>query len=177
MKKYFSVLMAALLLLLTGCASVTSDIKVDAAADPKARLSGYKTYAWLGAMKLLNDPEHVWEAPKIDVAGDIKYLIDRNLRKRGIMLSKPEDADLDVAFFVGVDMEAMKLKTDPKTRKQLLQNVPEGALVVVLIDAETGYVIWVGKATAEIQENASPELVRERLDYAITEMFRKLPKD
>lgn len=177
MKKFHAVILAAFLLLLAGCASMTSDIKVDAAVDPKARLSGYKTYAWLGSMKLLNDPDQRWEAPKIDVAGDIKYLIDRSLRKRGIMLSKPDKADLAVAFFVGVDMEAMQLKTDPKTKKELLQNVPEGALVVVLIDAETGYVIWVGKATAEIQENASPELVRERLDYAITEMFKKLPKD
>lgn len=175
MKKYYGVLFAAFLLL-TGCASVTSDIKVDTAVDPKAKLSGYKTYAWLGAMKMLNDPNHLWETPKIDVAGDIKYLIDRNMRKHGIMLSKPEDADLAVAFFIGVDMQAMKLKTDPKTKKELLQNVPEGALVVVLIDSETGYVIWVGKATAEIQENASPELVRDRLDYAITEMFKKLPK-
>ena len=177
MKKHYSVMFAAFLLLLTGCASVTSDIKVDTAMDPKAKLSGYKTYAWLGAMKMLNDPKHLWETPKIDVAGDIKYLIDRNMRKHGIMLSKPEDADLGVTFFVGVDMQAMKLKTDPETRKQLLQNVPGGALVVALIDAETGYVVWVGKATAEIQENASPELVRERLDYAITEMFKKLPRD
>jgi len=37
-----------LIFFIVSCANVTSDIKVDAEADPKANIKGYKTYVWLG---------------------------------------------------------------------------------------------------------------------------------
>jgi PBP1b-binding outer membrane lipoprotein LpoB len=172
MKKINVALFAAFFLLLSGCASVTKDIVVDSAKDPKVNLSGYKTYAWLGAANFLNDPNGSWEPPKFDLAGDIKYLIDREMKKRGITLVEAQDADLAVAFFVGVDMDAQKLKKDPKTKVEMLKNIPKGALVVALVDAETGYVVWIGKATADVQQGATTEVVQERLDYAISQMFK-----
>ena len=59
----------------------------------------------------------------------------------------------------------------------VLENVPQAALLVILIDAETGFVIWVGQAEAELNENPSGDLVRTRLGYAVTEMFKLMPKD
>ena len=177
MKKYYTAALTVFILLLSGCASTTKDIVIDTAADPKVKLSGYKTYAWLGATEILNDPNQNWESPNFDLAGDIKYLVDRGMRNRGIVLTQPENADLAVGFFVGVDMAQMKLKKDPDTKVEMLQNVPGGALVIVLIDTSTGYVVWVGKATAEIKTGASDEVVRERLDYAVSQMFKEMPKN
>ena len=170
-------MLAVFIVLLTGCASVTKDIEIDTAVDPKVKLSGYKTYAWMGATEILNDPNQNWETPDFDVAGDIKFLIDREMRKKSITLTQPENADLAVGFFVGIDMAQMKLKKDPNTKVEMLKNVPGGALVVVFIDTSTGYVVWVGKATADLKEGASDEVVRERLDYAVSQMFKKMPKN
>jgi hypothetical protein len=164
------------LLLLTGCASVpTKDIQVDAQADPKANFSGYKTYAWLGAAAIVNDPHGQWEPPQFDSDAEIMFLIDRELRKRG-MSENTTDPDLVIAFAAGIDMEALGLKVDTKTKMDMLENVPQGGLVVVLVDSESGFVIWIGAATAEIQESPDTQTVKARLDYAVTQMLKKLPK-
>ena len=176
MKKLTTLLLTVYIVLLSGCAVFNKDvqdIEVDAITDPKANISGYTSYAWLGAAKILNDPTKKWQPPKIDLTGDIKYLIDRELRKQGIN-SNTENPDLAVAFFVGVDMETMQLKDDPETQGDILDNIPQGALVVALINVETGYVVWLGLAKADIVEGASSELVRKRLDYAVSKMFKLL---
>ncbi|MDO8845107.1 DUF4136 domain-containing protein [Methylicorpusculum sp.] len=176
MKKISLFAMFAFLLLLSGCTSVTSGINVSAEADETVKFSGYKSYAWIGDVAVLDDPENKWQPPKMNVAEDIKFLIDRELRKRGLV-NHAENPDLAVIFFMGVDMEAMKLKTDPKTKKDILKKVPGASLMVALIDAKTEYAIWVGEASSDLTENPSEETLRKRLDYAVTEMFKKLPKD
>ena len=57
----------------------------------------------------------------------------------------------------------------------VLKNVPQGALMVVLIDSDSGFVIWAGAATAEIK-NLGPEASKQRLAFAISDMFKKLPR-
>ena len=172
MNKFYLVLLSTLLLLLTACASVTKDIQVDAKTDPKANLSGYKTYTWLGSAAILNDPEKKWHPPEIQVSDEIKFLIDRELRNKGIILADASEADLAIVFFLGIDMAAMKLKKDPGTNEELLTNVPEGGLIVALIDAESGFVVWLGVAVADYKAGQYTETeVRQRLDYAISRMF------
>lgn len=176
MKKLTILLLTVYIVLLSGCAVFNKDvqdIEVDAVTDPKVDINGYKTYAWLGAANILNDPTQKWQPPKMDVTGDIKYLIDRELRKKGIN-SATSHPDLAVAFFVGVDMEAIELKDDPSTEGDVLENIPQGALVIALIDVQTEYVVWVGVAKAEIVEGASSELIRKRLDYAVSNIFKLL---
>ena len=176
MRKLTTLLLTVTIVLLSGCAVFNTgmqDIKVDAVTDPKANMAGYKTYTWLGAIGGLNDPSKKWQPPSIDISGDIKYLIDRELRKHGIN-SATTNPDLAVAFFVGIDMEAMQLKDDPNTQGDVLENVPQGALVVALIDINTGYAVWRGLAKANIIENISSEQARNRLDYAISKMFKEL---
>ena len=163
-------------MLLAGCASVpTKDIAVDVEIDPKANFSGYKSYAWLGAAAIINDPYGQWEPPTFDADAEIKYLIDRELRKRG-MSQDSIDPDLIVAFAAGIDMAALELKVDPETQMNTLANVPRGGLVIALVDSESGFVIWRGVATADIQEQPDTRTVKARLDYAVTQLFRKLPK-
>jgi uncharacterized protein YceK len=161
---------------LAGCATVpTKDIQVDAQADPRANFSGYKTYAWLGAAAIVNDPYGQWEPPAFDADAEIEFLINRELRKRG-MSENTTDPDLVVAYAAGIDMEALGLRVDPGTEMELVDNMPQGGLLVVLIDSQSGFVVWAGVATAEIQESPDPKTVKARLDYAVTRLFGKLPK-
>jgi len=164
-----------LLLLLAGCASVTKDIRVDAEVDPKVDLTGYKTYAWLGSAQIVVDTIGKWEPPGFDADAEVKWLIDRELRARNV--SRVDDnPDMFVAYVAGIDMDALELKVDPETRREMLDSVPKGALAVVFIDAASGKPVWVGVATADIQETPTDEVVRKRLDYAVKEMFRLLPR-
>ena len=164
------------LMVFVGCATVnTKDIQIEAEADPKANFSGYKSYAWLGAAAILNDPKGQWEPPQFDADMEIKFLIDRELRKRG-MSEDSMNPDLIVAYAAGIDMEALKLKVDPQTKLEMAEEVPQGGLVVVLVDSFSGFVIWVGAAIAEVQEAPDSKTVKARLDYAVTQMFKKLPK-
>ena len=176
MNRKYVLLFVIVVMLLSGCASVpTKDIQVDAQASPKANFSGYKTYAWLGAAAIVNDPYGQWEPLQFDADAEIMFLIDRELRKRG-MSENTAGPDLVIAFAAGIDMEALGLKVDSETKMDMLENVPRGGLVVVLVDSESGFVIWVGVATAELQESPDTQTVKARLDHAVTQMFKKLPK-
>jgi len=165
-----------IMLLVAGCASgVTKDIMVDTDVDPRANLKGYSTYTWLGSAAIAYDPEGKWEPPQFDADAEIKFLIDRELRKHG-MTESSANPDLIVAFAAGIDMATMEIKIDPESNLETLENVPMGALVVALIDGKTGLAIWGGVATAEIQQNPEQDVIKKRLDYAVSSMFKQLPK-
>jgi len=71
-------------------------------------------------------------------------------------------------------MQALKLVKDPYSSQDVLINQPDAALIVVLIDIASKNIIWISKAEAEIQQHIDARLVRKRLDYTITEMFKDL---
>ncbi len=172
-KNYLFLIM---IMFVAGCTSVpTKDINIHVQADSKANLSGYKSYTWLGSAAIINDPSGQWEPPGFDADSEIKYLLDRELRARG-KLESSTAPDMIVAFAAGIDMDALDLKMDPETKIDKLENVPQGGLVVILVDSSTGFVVWVGIATAEIQDDVDAATVKARLDYAVTQMMRQLPK-
>jgi hypothetical protein len=161
--------------LLIGCSSIPKDdIEIQADRDPKANFSGYKTYGWLGSIGIVTDPEGTWEPPQFDADAEIVFLMNRELRGRG-MTETDSDPDMLVAYALGVDMSALKIKQDPEHKLATLENVPQTALVVALIDTDTEFVIWASIATGEYK-NLEPQVAKQRLEYAITKMFNKLPR-
>ena len=174
MNKYRIAFIGAILLA-AGCVnSATKDIMVETDADPKANFQGYTSYAWLGAAAIVNDPEGNWEPPEFDADAEIKFLIDRELRKHG-MSESSSAPDLIVAFGAGIDMTSMDIKVDPESELETLTNIPMGGLTVILIDANTGLAIWAGAATGEVTQNPDSEVIKQRLDFAVSSMFKKLP--
>ena len=174
MNKYILTIIS-ILILIHGCASsVTKDILVEAEADPKINFQDYSSYTWLGSAAIVFDSQGRWEPPEFDADAEIKYLIDRELRARG-MSENSVDPDMIVAFAAGIDMDSMEISIDPESQLTVLENVPQGALAVVLIDAHTGQAIWGGVATADIQENPGQETIKKRLEFAVTSMFKKFP--
>jgi hypothetical protein len=162
-------------MLMAGCSSVpTKDIRVDSQANPKVNMGGYKTYAWLVNAAILNDSYGQWEPPAFDADAEIKYLIDRDLRKQG-MSEDSTDPDMIVAFAAGIDMDALELKTDPKGSVNI-QNVPQGGLAIVLVDSQTGFTIWMGVATSDFQGSIDTETAKARLDYVVSKLLKQLPK-
>jgi hypothetical protein len=169
-----TILITTVLMLVSGCSSVpVRDIQVQAQVDSKVNMAGYETYTWLGSAAILNDSYGQWEPLGFDADSEIKYLIDRELRKRG-MSERTRNADVIVAFAAGVDMDALDINIAPEGEIDI-ENVPRGGLVVILMDSQTQQAIWMGVATGEIQDRPEKETAKARLDYAVTRILRLLP--
>jgi len=175
MKRIIFITFSWVLMALVGCSAVTKDIEVSAEADPKVSFSGYKTYTWLGAAAIVFDEAGRWEPPAYDADTEIKFLIDKQLRSRG-MSESTSSPDLVVAFAAGIDMDNIEFVKNSDTKLETLKNIPKGALMIILVDANNGQPLWVGAAAADLQENVDVATAKVRLEYAVNEMFKKLPK-
>jgi len=178
MNKCRSILVAVFTaFLISGCATttLTKDIDVDTQAAPGVDINKFESYAWIATAQILNDPQGQWEPRAFDADAEIRFLIDRELRKRGVS-EVERNPDMLVAYIAGVDMEALELKQDPKQDMEVLQNNPKGALAVIFISPVNGKALWAGRAVANVEGKRSSEETKKRLDYAVSEMFGKLPK-
>jgi len=173
-KLFYPVTIFILSILLSACAStLTNDIEVKTASDPKVKLKEYKTYAWLGRKTVIKDPDKERKAPKFKINNEIKFLIDRELRNKNYNEVAAQNAEVAISFFSGVDMKAKGLKVDPKTEIEIPTEIPRAALVVVAQDRKTGYVVWMGVATGDFKQNETAKTTKARLDFAITKMFNQ----
>ncbi|MCK4833712.1 MAG: DUF4136 domain-containing protein [Gammaproteobacteria bacterium] len=159
-------------LITSGCSTLTGDIEIETHDLPESNYGTYKTYAWAGSAQIVFDPIGQWEQPTLNTDEEVKFNINRELRSKG-MYEVQDNPDLLVAFAAGVDMSSLELKQTPSSNKDILTNVPKAALVVALVDTKTGYMVWLGLAEGDVQEQQSINNIRKRIDYAITEMFRR----
>ncbi len=162
-------------LVAASCALVTKDIRVEGAHDPKVNFGALKTYTFVGGIGALFDPHGQWAPNELDIASEISWLVDREMRARNFT-AVTENPDVLVAFAVAVDMEALVANYDKDKSIWFLENVPTGALFVALLDPVTAEAIWIGVAAAEVLEDPDQETVKKRLDYGMKEIFRTLPK-
>ncbi len=157
--------------LIASCATLTQDISVETHMAPDVDFSVFQSYAWVGSAQIVFDPIGQWEQPTLDTDEEVKFNINRELRGKGL-IEVQSDPDLLVAFAAGVDMTFLKLVEDPESKKEVLTNVPKAALVIALIDANTGYTVWLGFAEGEVQEQQTIENIRTRIDFAVSEIFK-----
>ena len=78
-----------------------------------------------------------------------------------------------MAFADGINMEALKINTEPGSEMYKLTNAPRGSLVVVVIDASTRKPVWAGSAVGDIKAGRSSTEVGKRLAYAVKTMFKE----
>ena len=151
----------------TGCTS-TSDIHVEAMQSEKVNLDAYKTYEIIEGSGIVDDTEH---KDNLNLDAEIQQMINTELAKKGKTLVT-KDPDFYIAYAAGTDMDAVKEKLD-KDGKTTIEKAPEAAMVLILIDAETGAII--GISTAEGEAKGLPaEETKKRLDYAIKKMLSGL---
>ena len=162
-------LMIICLLALAGCSQVpTSDIQVFSQLDSKTNLAGFKSYAWAGAAEAINDPDNQWIPPGYDPEIELKRLIDIELHKKGLTEDLIEP-DMLIGMATGIDMQAHEPDQNPTT------NNPQGALVIIMVDARNGYPIWAGEAIAGVSMAYTDAERRNRLEYAVRKIFKAYP--
>lgn len=170
--------LATLPLMTSGCLTTSSqyaDIEIAADADPKFNFEAYETYAWAAAVAAVNDPDGTWTEPELDVGAEIVFLTNREMRKRG-MSEVAESPDVLLMYAVGVDMKALDVVTTSEDGTEHLEEVPQGAVAILMVDPASRRAMWVGTASANLAEDPSMEETKERLDYAITHIFKKYGK-
>jgi hypothetical protein len=170
MKKIIlSAILAAGLVTMSGCVSSTKDIKVSSKTSPKVNLEGYKTFAWLPVATLLKDESQQYKARGYNVNDYMESQINKALLNAGKTLSQ-ENPDFVVTYIFGADMDAMKEKLDDEG-KAIVSNVPKVGIVALCFDAKTLKVIWAASAEANVQKDATDEVSKKRIDYAVEKMF------
>jgi len=155
----------------SGCGVSTKDIEIETVKSEKANLKGYKTYEIIKESGADDSLKKDKVLKGVDVDADIKKLIITELAKRG-KVEVTHDPDFFVAYVAGADMNAMKIKLDEKG-KSTIENIPEAAMLLMLVDADTGSIIWLSTAEGEFK-GLPLEQQRERLKYAIKKMLSGL---
>ncbi len=161
----------------SACSSVpTSDIRVHSAADAKANLAAYHSYAWYDSGGILQDRTGVWVPKDIDTKAEVQFLVDQQLRKREIVLA-PSEPDLLVSLLFVADVgDVEEIKSKRGDGLTTFDPVGQGALLVELIDAETGKTVWLGGAEGEVRGSRTTEESKTRLAYAVDKIFDELPR-
>jgi len=151
---------------MNGCVN-TSDINVASVQDEKVNLEGYKTYQIIDESGMVTEPV----LTDLDINAELQRVISTELGKKGKIPVKT-DPDFYVAYIAGTDMDAIKIKVDSKGQ-ETLENIPAAGMILVLIDANTGMIIWAAGAEAEVKDIPLEDR-KERLNYTIKKMFGDL---
>lgn len=179
MKTLFTALTLLLALMLNACSTMESssenmDMSFETDIDPKANFKGYRSYMWMGAAAIMNDPDGQWVTPGFDVNAEIKLLIDNSLRAKG-MSETAQTPDVIIGYALGINMTNIEYKENPDKSFKSLEATPKGALVILMVDAQTGIVIWASSAKANIK-GSKGDKAKARLKYAVDNMMKSLPK-
>jgi hypothetical protein len=170
-------LVAILAFGILGCAhQATRDIQTTVKVDPKANMAGYKTYAWAGGIGALNDPDHVWTPTEFNVDAEVRFQVDKELRGKGLTVAQ-DQPDLNVMYLMIVDTDKqaaeLRQKYGPKAD---ISGLSEAALVIGLVDTETGFVVWLGAARAPAHPFRDDETAKLRIKTAIANMFKEFKR-
>lgn len=170
------VLLAFLAFCSLACSKVpTSDIRTQVAMNPKIQFSAMKSYDWSEGLGVLVDETATWQGPGFNAAEEVRFLVDENLRARGMVQS--DTPDLYVTFLIVANVQQLHTVKDAQGQAlDRLEGVGEGALVIELIDARTGQTVWLGGAEAELRTGYTDDQRRKRLSYAVSELLAQLPR-
>ena len=165
----------SIIMLIFACSNVGKNITIHAETDPDTDFSKYETYSWFAISEIVRDEFGQWEPPEFEVDEVVMDLISKEMNERGLTAVK-EDPDLILGFAAGIDMDNWEMKKDPEKKLVTLQNIPRGALVIVIADVKSGYPVWVSIAVREGEVDSGSDAVQKRIEYAIDKMFDELPK-
>ncbi len=172
MKRWIQALLLSTMVMgITACVS-THDIEVENISNNKVNMKGYKTYQFLEDSGIVEDDgSGKLKASDKKIAAMIEEVINTELQKKG---KRPvsKDPDFFVAYVGGSNLESVRVKLDKKG-KQTIKNTPKAALLIMLVDADTGSILRLSTAEGKMK-NLPAEQQRERIEYAVKKMLRDI---
>ena len=161
----------AMLLLLAACSSLNDDIRMATAKDSGVDLHTRRTYSWAATMGVVADSTGTWSRVGMDLNAELRAAVGRELRAAGYS-EVHSGADVYLAMVVlGDRAEIEKVSHEPGAPNDPTI-LTEGGLLVEMIDAKTGKVLWRGGARSTAQKVHTDAEMTERINYAVVEMFK-----
>jgi len=172
MNRYITAFLSAVFILGISACVPTSDIEVESITNEKANLKGYKTYQFLEESGIVEDDGSgkLKESDK-KVAALIEEIINTQLEKKG-KHPTAKDPDFFVAYVGGSNLEAVSVKLDEKGR-QTVKSTPEAALLIILVDADTGEILRLATAAGEVKDLPDGQR-RKRIEFAVKKMLKDI---
>jgi uncharacterized protein DUF4136 len=169
--KTYHVAFTAGLLLMLSISAMAQSVQTD--YDHSFNLSKLKTYRFYQQERKPGDPL----ANSSINDRRIHNAIDSELKSNGFAESATDRPDFMVAYFVttrqGLDIQDNRFGFLQRTGSVNVNQVTEGTLVVVFLDAATRQEIWRGYATGTI----SPGHLEKDVHKSVAKLMKKFMKD
>ncbi len=153
--------MACLLVLASACAYVPVDVESDAVSR-----SGGKTWTWLPRAPVARG-----EAAFALVDERVRAAMERDLAARRFKKVEKERPDFLVTYYAALDKpisaEAITYAAGVPAAAKVVPSYPLGSLVIDVLDAKTGKLIWRGVGRRVFDAKQTPEQRKERIDDAV----------
>jgi uncharacterized protein DUF4136 len=167
-------LIGTALVALTSTAAFAQDVTYD--FDKSADFSKLRSYVWVRGTPVNDDFNH-----KRIVAA-----IDAQLASKGLDKAEgSEGADAYVAYHAAFssDLQVNGFSSGwggyrfgpNRSSTARVEEILIGTLVVDVVDAKTGTILWRGVATKELDVNASPEKRDKNINKAAEKLFKNYP--
>lgn len=170
-----------LMLWIAGSVMAVAGMKVKVSEKPGVDYSAYQTYAWKRRADLKADHPM---ATGSDTDQWLRGLANDQLAASGFELVAAEEADLWVNY-VTYDSDVLQIEGttkdiagsvkwigDPDAHS--MRNYLEGTLVIEIVDAKTGKMLWSGWAS---DAAATQEKLQGKAPKAIKKIFQHFPPD
>jgi hypothetical protein len=168
----FSMLLAMVLLLLTGGTLAAQDVKYN--FMPGTDFSKYHTYKWVS----IEGGAH----PNQIVDQEIKQAVDTQLAQKGLTKTDSDKADLYVGYQIAVDQEKQwnAYGMGGGLRWGGMANATQstinvGTLVLDMYDPGTKQLVWTGNATKTMDPSSNQEKNMKNLNKAMAKLLKNYP--
>lgn len=177
MKLVYSSILAALVLMLIGCSSVT----VNTDYDPSVDFGKYKTFKMYEGKTVPGDAL----ARNPLVKKRVELSIAKELEAKGFTKVEAGDPDFMVVAHGGVKEKTQV--TDwggygwynpwwgPYGGRVDVSRYEEGTLVIDIVDFKDKEMVWRGLGTAVLEGQSNPEKVQKKVDQYVTQILAKFP--
>jgi hypothetical protein len=170
--------------LLTGCSSVSVNYDFDKATD----FSSLSTFAWQ------HSTQPTTGNPRIDndlLDTRVRRAVESNLTAKKFTMTKREEADFLVAYFIGIDRRisgsggsasvGMGRSSGSRSGSVTLSSgssVTEeetGLITIDIIDAKTGRTLWRGTGSRRTSSRPNQQQVTERVNDMVLRILKRFP--
>ena len=171
-----------LLLFVLVAAAACSSVKISSDYDGQADFTKYKTYTF---------SEEALKLPVGDLNRDrILRAIETELAAKGFSKSESPDVIIDINVKAQQKTEATATTTGPgyyggpwrygygggfSTTQINYNDYIEGTLFVNMVNKSTEKIVWQGRATKTVDEDADAAKREKNINYAVKQIFTKYP--
>jgi hypothetical protein len=163
-----------------GCAGtrVTEDY------DVNADFSSYATFSWLPK------PQGMTGDARIDnplIAERVRSAIERTLMSKGYRPATETEPDFYVGYFLSLEQKLDVYTIDryysagPYRRwdapgfETHVSQYEEGTLVIDIVDAKAGRLVWRGSGSRRISKSPTPQKTTQRVNEAVEAILKRFP--